>query len=127
MGLTYEMLGCYGSQKNLGVVIHPFFRLMDELMGIIMHKICRKALEQQQYGVDEIVFCSGDEAKNMFFPKQGDLQYRKSDGNLLEPTVDTSDWVSEPVLWTIWRHQGHLKFVHEGELIVVRPSEFHEV
>jgi len=72
-----------------------------------------------------MTFNNGDEAKKMFFVKSGDLDYVAA-GSMHEDrvTLRQKDWLTEPVLFTAWRHKGSLQALTESELITVDPQQF---
>mmetsp|Transcript_30983 Transcript_30983/g.95270 ORF Transcript_30983/g.95270 Transcript_30983/m.95270 type:complete len:734 (-) Transcript_30983:114-2315(-) len=109
------------------LMLHPFFEHLDTNMKVVMHRLCRYVLKPQSYAEKETVFSWGDVAKQMYFVKSGSLTYTMMDGMKLDPPPNQKDWVSEPVLWTDWRHQGDLTAETTAELIAVDPAQFVEV
>uniref|UniRef100_A0A7S1QX19 Cyclic nucleotide-binding domain-containing protein n=1 Tax=Alexandrium catenella TaxID=2925 RepID=A0A7S1QX19_ALECA len=109
------------------IVGHPFFERLNASMNVVMHRICRYALNPQVYAEKEIVFNWGDEGKHMHFVKGGELEYKVMDGTKLVPPPQAKEWISEAVLWTPWRHQGDLVAISTVDLINLNPGNFVEV
>jgi len=103
---------------------HCFFlRLMQE-MNVMMHRICRKAVRAQSVASGDVIFNVGYTAKSMFFLKHGDIKYKHMAGRALDPPIGLTEWLSEAVLWTFWRHHGQLAATVASDLLVLDPEEF---
>jgi len=105
------------------LVAHAFFDTLNMIMPAVMHRLCRLAFNLQFYAVEDPTFHAGDEGKKMFFIKSGILDYLPI--GCSEPLpMEPKDWLSEPVLFTTWRHRGSLQACTESELIAVDPKQF---
>jgi hypothetical protein len=105
---------------------HPLFLHLNVGMPAVMHRLCRLALKMQCFAEQEIVFSAGDEAKKMFFVKNGSFEYMVL-ATHSTISLENKEWISEAVLWTSWRHSGNLLSVTEGELLAVDPLQFMSV
>lgn len=105
------------------LVAHPFFEHLNGEMPPVMHRLCRLVVSVQCYGENESAFDNGDEAKFMYFVKCGVLHYTRNDMETKQPT----QWLSEPVLYTMWRHKGALVAQTESELLTVDPEAYMSV
>jgi len=116
---------------------HPFFRYLEESMVVVMHWICKKAVHSQVVGHEDVLFHCGDEAKEMRFVMEGNLEYEieqeveEDEGDVVTLKsllpVDKTEWISEAVLWTLWRHLGMLQAKQPSELLNLKPEKFAEV
>eukprot|EP00747_Dinoflagellata_sp_TGD_P132776 gnl/TRDRNA2_/TRDRNA2_175115_c3_seq1.p1 gnl/TRDRNA2_/TRDRNA2_175115_c3~~gnl/TRDRNA2_/TRDRNA2_175115_c3_seq1.p1 ORF type:complete len:155 (-),score=19.50 gnl/TRDRNA2_/TRDRNA2_175115_c3_seq1:177-599(-) len=73
------------------------------------------------------MFDAGDTARQMFFLKSGSLTYIQLDGKMLQPPIEEGQWISEPVMWTRWRHLGECRVEALTELILIDSTAFSEV
>mmetsp|Transcript_130623 Transcript_130623/g.406147 ORF Transcript_130623/g.406147 Transcript_130623/m.406147 type:complete len:727 (-) Transcript_130623:51-2231(-) len=122
--LQNEMTHQMNSPHLMG---HPLFVHIETNMKAVMQRLCHNALKNQTYAEKETVFNWGDMATKMYFIKAGYLIYTKVDGAELAPPPGPQDWISEPVLWTTWRHQGDFISDDTSELISVEPKRFIDV
>lgn len=115
---------------------HPFFACLTAHMEVIMHRLCRTALQPHFAARDEHVFVAGDEGKHFYVVVAGELRYEclGRDSVLVSAENRTGDrfsieWIAEAVLWTVWRHRGQLIVGPHtpSELLVVKPEVFFEV
>mmetsp|Transcript_73462 Transcript_73462/g.175078 ORF Transcript_73462/g.175078 Transcript_73462/m.175078 type:complete len:826 (+) Transcript_73462:156-2633(+) len=103
---------------------HPFFRHINEEIHMIMYRLCSQALLVTQYAVGDDAFEAGEWANSMYFVKAGRFRYEITGSRL---SLEAGMWVSEAVLWTIWRHLGLFRATRPGELIAVNPDIFAEI
>lgn len=102
---------------------HPFFETLEGSAPAMMHQLCRSALNLQLYAVQDMVFTAGDESKKMFFIKNGDFDYVSLTSGL-KVSLQQKDWLTEPVLFTTWRHRGSLQAMSGAELVAIDPKQF---
>lgn len=96
---------------------HPFFMHMtqDVILRKSMERLCQFAFTSISIAQDEEMFSLGDEGNGMFFVKTGMLRYSVNNaasepgGKVPYNGISPGMWVTEPVLWTSWRHMGWLK------------------
>eukprot|EP00747_Dinoflagellata_sp_TGD_P072403 gnl/TRDRNA2_/TRDRNA2_157465_c0_seq1.p1 gnl/TRDRNA2_/TRDRNA2_157465_c0~~gnl/TRDRNA2_/TRDRNA2_157465_c0_seq1.p1 ORF type:complete len:248 (-),score=45.86 gnl/TRDRNA2_/TRDRNA2_157465_c0_seq1:47-790(-) len=55
------------------------------------------------------------------------MQYVLMNGSHLEPVLQPGEWVSEPILWTRWRHCGEFRAVEPSELVNLEPKAFTDI
>merc|ERR1712039_442159 len=69
----------------------------------------------------------GEEASLMYFIKSGVFGYELAKGGFLDAPLEAKAWVSESVLWTLWRHRGCLWADDPSEVVTVTPQGFAEI
>jgi len=106
---------------------HPFFTECNHEMPVVMQRLCRLGITSQSYADDECVFNCGDRAMYMYFIKGGSYTYRARSKAVLTPELQPKEWVGEPVLWTVWRHQGTLSSKTASDLIRLDPKVFVDI
>merc|ERR1711920_554081 len=62
----------------------------------------------------------------MYFIKAGHFDYCCG-GVPLDPPLRIKAWISEPIMWTLWRHRGDFKAKLPSELLAIRPAQFADV
>merc|ERR1719215_1349104 len=93
----------------------------------IMCRVVSAAMTSMHFAMSDIVFQTNDDALQMYFIKDGHFDYTTQDGSVLNPPLRVSAWISEPVLWTHWRHRGEFKAIQPSELLSLSPVAFAEV
>jgi len=91
---------------------HPIFEELCSDMPVLMHRLCRTALQTHSLAAKDVLFYCGDEAHHMYFCIHGVLEYEftpVSDGPPVLHRVEHGDWICEAALWTNWRHVGDLR------------------
>lgn len=102
------------------LAFHPMFRSLLTYFPVVIHRICNTALQQKHFAVNDHVFDNGDEAVAMHFVKAGTFEYRRRD-----PPLCKNTFVSEPTLWTSWRHRGDMVAMQEpSEILAIFPGPF---
>lgn len=105
---------------------HPFFSKICTHMPSFMHKLCSTAIKEKVLGSGDIVFEAGEECNQVYFLSAGlILEYTH-----IRETAETSNrlhskqWISEPALWTPWKHIGVCEAEKPGEIISVDTATF---
>ncbi|CAE7476930.1 KCNH7 [Symbiodinium sp. CCMP2592] len=105
---------------------HPFFSKICTHMPNFMHKLCSTAIKEKVLGSGDIVFEAGEECSQVYFLSAGlILEYTH-----IRETAETSNrlhskqWISEPALWTPWKHLGVCEAEKPGEIISVDTATF---
>lgn len=103
---------------------HPLFDMLCTDLEVLMHRLCRTALQSHSLAYFDTVFDSGEAADRMYFFLVGGLTYTFADGNTLDPPIQVGEWICEATLWTSWRNMGELRAASESELLSIDASEF---
>jgi len=103
---------------------HAFFSAVSSKMPVFMHRLCHSALTEIGLASGDFVFTAGHEAKQMYFVKQGDLEYMGLNNLVLEPPLQEKEAFVEAALWVVWRHMGDCKVLSPGELIGIANDVF---
>eukprot|EP00929_Paragymnodinium_shiwhaense_P079305 TRINITY_DN41281_c0_g1_i2.p1 TRINITY_DN41281_c0_g1~~TRINITY_DN41281_c0_g1_i2.p1 ORF type:complete len:805 (-),score=152.68 TRINITY_DN41281_c0_g1_i2:249-2663(-) len=114
------------------VVGHPFFSLLNGQMETIMFRLCGTCLKTLVAAEGDVLFNSGDEARRMYFIKNGRSRYLRMCPDMeepeeIEPAPQVKEWVGEATLWTDWRHRGNFAASTALDLIVLTPQQFSDV
>lgn len=104
---------------------HPLFEYLCTELVYFMHMIASKSMASKPLAPEDVVFNPGDEAASMYFVKEGSVIYSVTVP--IKPPLGVREWVSEPALWTHWRHRGQMQALTPAELIVLSPKSFGEV
>eukprot|EP00928_Gymnodinium_smaydae_P011136 TRINITY_DN14149_c0_g1_i1.p1 TRINITY_DN14149_c0_g1~~TRINITY_DN14149_c0_g1_i1.p1 ORF type:complete len:748 (-),score=142.14 TRINITY_DN14149_c0_g1_i1:320-2563(-) len=106
---------------------HPFFGSLDSEFKPVAVDICHRGVHMTSVAGKDVIFRDGDEAREMRFVCSGEMEYQPSKvEGLVAPITEAIEWLSEPVLWTTWRHCGILVARTPAELLSVSPGPFAE-
>eukprot|EP00927_Polykrikos_kofoidii_P034815 TRINITY_DN2944_c0_g1_i5.p1 TRINITY_DN2944_c0_g1~~TRINITY_DN2944_c0_g1_i5.p1 ORF type:complete len:896 (-),score=131.20 TRINITY_DN2944_c0_g1_i5:23-2614(-) len=109
--------------------------------------LCSDALKEFDVNSSEMVFSCGDPCTCMFFIKAGELKYswqiesrEESKGTswglgdiseegdkmrrCVEENIFSTQWLSEPALWTSWENQGDLEVTVDSTILLVQMEGF---
>eukprot|EP00929_Paragymnodinium_shiwhaense_P021862 TRINITY_DN14137_c0_g1_i1.p1 TRINITY_DN14137_c0_g1~~TRINITY_DN14137_c0_g1_i1.p1 ORF type:complete len:835 (+),score=113.57 TRINITY_DN14137_c0_g1_i1:50-2554(+) len=111
---------------------HPFFMHISARLPRVVWRMCKDALSEVAVLADDTVFTNGDSAEKMFFVVVGEMSYVKGremgvGARGEEELVKVGQWLSEPVLWTIWEHRGELLGYSDCVLLAMSAREMLQV
>eukprot|EP00928_Gymnodinium_smaydae_P011680 TRINITY_DN14282_c0_g2_i1.p1 TRINITY_DN14282_c0_g2~~TRINITY_DN14282_c0_g2_i1.p1 ORF type:complete len:768 (+),score=177.38 TRINITY_DN14282_c0_g2_i1:224-2527(+) len=109
---------------------HPFFNHFMLFERDLMRRLCHGTVSMQYYEDGDIIFAKGEEPLDpkMYFIVAGDASYTDTEaGDDLPVCVTERQWVSEPVLWTTWKHQGTLIAPKYCKLAALRAKAFQDI
>lgn len=106
---------------------HPFFGDFLREADQVMRRICHTCTSMLLLDTGDVIFRRGDESGDprMYFVFSGEFTYLDKYSELR--AVGEGQWLSEPALWTNWKHQGTLKAASNGKMVVIEADQFQEV
>eukprot|EP00929_Paragymnodinium_shiwhaense_P074131 TRINITY_DN37915_c0_g1_i4.p1 TRINITY_DN37915_c0_g1~~TRINITY_DN37915_c0_g1_i4.p1 ORF type:complete len:813 (-),score=138.56 TRINITY_DN37915_c0_g1_i4:575-3013(-) len=114
------------------ISVHTFFMRLCTKSPRLMWCLCKDAIVEMPVVSGDIVFTTGDPCEKMFFVAIGEMSYAL--GRMMgagarqeEKTLKTGTWLSEPVLWTIWQHQGEFCGNSDSAVLSLDANAFIEV
>lgn len=109
-----------------GMLVHPFFEQLTLISRTSLQKICHSALTTIDLFPDDVLFDSGEAAKEMYFMTKGVARYTRPHDT--KPVfVHKGEWMSEMVLWFRWLHQGSFTVTEDTSLTALYAKSFHEI
>jgi len=106
---------------------HPFFvELMSENKQM-MKRVCHVCTTTLMLDSGEVLFHRGEDPAEarMYFVLSGTFEYEDKYGE--NHTVVEKQWLSEPALWTNWRHRGTLTALCDSKMAAVNSEQFQQV
>jgi len=128
-----ESLMCrfYLSELKGNPLIEHFSRSEVDPSMRTIRAISRESLRSAEYGSQDQIFHTGEQAQVTYFVINGDLSYLmpmflQLNGSGKETTVKVKNgrWVAEEALWTQWQHLGDLQAVSESRMVLVNVKMF---
>jgi len=120
--------------------VHPLFNHINAVSDVTMYRLCNKAMTRIPLARGDTLFFQGEMGDQMYFVLSGELAYLQEaavfgndssqvveDAEGVETSVHKEDWMCEPVLWTLWPHQGDLHALRECQLLAVAADLFGQV
>jgi len=106
---------------------HPFFIDFMNEGNSVMRRVCHSCMGMLLLDAGDCLFRRGEEPAEgkMYFVFSGSFEYVDKYGE--SHTVTEKQWVSEPALWTYWRHQGTLTANGDAKMAVLEAEPFQEV
>lgn len=106
---------------------HPFFTELLNDGNQLVRRICHQAMAFLFLDHGDIVFELNEEAAEpkMYIVDSGSLDYMDAYGETA--TVDERSCISEPALWTRWRHMGTLMAKSNAKLATIDAQSFHDL
>lgn len=106
---------------------HPFFTELLNDGNQLVRRICHQAMASLFLDNGDIVFELNEEASEpkMYIVDSGSLDYMDAYGELA--TVGERSCISEPVLWTRWRHMGTLMAKSNVKMATIDAQSFHDL
>jgi hypothetical protein len=106
---------------------HPFFVDFLNEGHSVMRRVCHTSMSMLLLDAGDVLFNLDDEPTEgkMYFVCHGTFEYRDAYGEI-HPVLEKM-WVSEPALWTYWKHRGTLTAMTDAKLAVVDAESFQEV
>eukprot|EP00928_Gymnodinium_smaydae_P065483 TRINITY_DN4861_c0_g1_i8.p1 TRINITY_DN4861_c0_g1~~TRINITY_DN4861_c0_g1_i8.p1 ORF type:complete len:722 (-),score=157.78 TRINITY_DN4861_c0_g1_i8:83-2248(-) len=121
---------------------HLAFQMYDMNCPRGMRKVCHSATDMLYVSSGDVIFAPREISRDpkMFFVRSGNLTYTaapastcagkatmvRTSGPASTQSVTANTFVSEPALWTTWRHCGELKAEADSCLMVLRTERFAE-
>jgi hypothetical protein len=105
---------------------HPFFADFLVQGKQVMRHVCHTCVVHMYLESGDVLFRRGDEPVEgrMYFVISGTLDYLDKDAD--SHKVTEKQWVAEPALWCVWKHQGTLTAVTDCKLAVIEAEQFQE-
>jgi len=109
--------------------LHAFFKRYHQTNPEAMNQICASGAKLMSFSKEDIVFTVDSSAQNMFFLKEGLLQYRMlTEENATKVDVGPGWWMCEAALWVqSWFHQGSMYAFVETDVIAVNEAKFFDI
>lgn len=136
--------------------VHPFFGRMSVFYPILMQKLYRHGLQEVSLATGQELFSPGERGDTMFFAISGLMTYQhavedhdlsvirgitrtwtmdRASGKTAKDlssrpgvlTVEESDWVAEPAMWTEWQYVGRLSSRRRSELLALKCNKFQRI
>jgi hypothetical protein len=120
MEMHYEMYG-------RALSCHSFFIEFMQECNQVMRRVCHSCMSMLLVDSGDVLFRKGDEPvdQRMYFIVGGILEYLDKYGEVHQ--VVEKQWVAEPALWTVWKHQGTLTAVTDAKMAVIEADAFMEI
>jgi hypothetical protein len=106
---------------------HPFFLDFLNRGNQVMRRITHSCMSMLLLDCGDVLFRRGDEPADprMYVVFSGVLEY--VDKYLEQHKVVEKQWISEPALWTNWKHQGTLTAITDAKMAVLDAEQFQDV
>jgi hypothetical protein len=119
-GLKVRM---YGESFIPLMKAHPLFFHLFEHDGDNLQVVAFHGIKEQTLLVEHELFCSGQEAKHMYFFIHGQLHYYP-EGSLSTTNVVEDKYFCEVALWMTWYHSGKAISSRPTELACLSSDSF---
>jgi hypothetical protein len=106
---------------------HDLFVYLRDSNISVIHGICSKAIDTMSLARGDLTFFSGHVAESMQIVTDGICEYVPVHDPVAVEPILRGTCVSEPVLWTKWIHQGHMRAVVESLTLRLIGQKFREV
>jgi hypothetical protein len=106
---------------------HLFFREFLMENNQVMKRVCHSCMSMLFLDSGDVLFRRGDEPKEgkMYFVCKGTLEY--IDKYAERYPVGEKQYLAEPALWTVWKHQGTITAVSDSKIAVLDSDSFQEI
>jgi len=112
---------------------HPFFKRFGSVSQQAMRQVCDKAAKSLSASAMDVIFSTGEAAKELFFIVSGELLYLEAEKGAYRGSTDNAVlvtpgmWICEAALWSEFIHKGSLYGQKHCDLVVLDSNKFGDV